>query len=210
VGGLETRHASRAKKHADDGNFREHLRSAHRCTSLASCPRIVFVFTCSYLRYSLGSRILNLGLKRTRSRRDQRQPSVSAQEPAARMFGGGFDPKGSTTRPRSPKARHSPSVHLWRRRSEILQRVSSLAQSQPSRHRKQSAGQPSQRGVWTLRTAVRSAARPASARVALKFFCAATDMGQQTFDRAVRLGSSAEPDRPKVAAQVNLGDSDFP
>ena len=64
-------------------------------------------------------------------------------------------------------------------------------------------------GVWTLRTAVRSAARPASARVALKFFCAATDVGQQTFDRAVRLGASTEPDRPKIAAQVNLGDSDF-
>ena len=33
-------------------------------------------------------------------------------------------------------------------------------------------------GVWALRTALRSAARPPSARVAVELFCAATDMGE--------------------------------
>jgi hypothetical protein len=65
-------------------------------------------------------------------------------------------------------------------------------------------------GVWVLRTALRSAARPPSARVPVELFCAATDMGQQTFDRAGRLGASAEPDSPKIAVQIDLGDRDFP
>jgi hypothetical protein len=55
-------------------------------------------------------------------------------------------------------------------------------------------------GKCALRTAFRPAARLPSARVAVKLFCAATDMGQQPFDRAGRLGTSAEPDRPKIAA----------
>jgi hypothetical protein len=39
VGGLETRRASRANEHADDGNFREPLISGHRCTPLLSPAR---------------------------------------------------------------------------------------------------------------------------------------------------------------------------
>jgi hypothetical protein len=34
-------------------------------------------------------------------------------------------------------------------------------------------------------------------------------MGQQTFDSADRLRASAEPDSPKIAAQIDLGDRDF-
>src|SRR5271170_6649182 len=56
MGGLDACRAGHANEHAKGGNFGEHLRSVHRCTSLASCWRMVCVFTCSYLKYSLGSR----------------------------------------------------------------------------------------------------------------------------------------------------------
>jgi hypothetical protein len=101
--------------------------------------------------------------------------------------------------------------HARRKRSEIRQLCfpSSRNCSRPAIECNLPANRPNA-GVWALRTALRSAARPPSARVAVELFCAATDMGQQTFDRAGRLGASAEPDSPKIAAQIDLGDHDFP
>jgi hypothetical protein len=101
--------------------------------------------------------------------------------------------------------------HARRKRSEIRQLCfpSSRNCSRPAIECNLPANRPNA-GVWALRTALRSAARPPSARVAVELFCAATDMGQQTFDRAGRLGAAAEPDGPKIAAQIDLGDHDFP
>jgi len=43
----------------------------------------------------------------------------------------------------------------------------------------------------------------------LEFICAAGDMVEQFSGRAGRRSASAEPDRPKVSAQIHIRDHDF-